>query len=93
MLGRSLRKALGTRIKGKNLFVYRSLDLRSSLLTLGNRIELRLLSLNRKLLRRKNVCCAILATKWIGDIGRYRESHIIQFAHIVPIASLRKGCD
>ena len=55
MLGRGLRKAFGASIKGLDHFWCCALDLRSSLLTLGNRIELRLLSLNRKLLRPKNM--------------------------------------
>ena len=84
MLGRGLRKAFGASIKGLDHFWCCALDLRSSLLTLGNRIELRLLSLNRKLLRRKNMCSTFLATKRISDIRCYREVHVIQLAHIIP---------
>ena len=44
-------------------------------------------------LRRKDMCSSILTTKWIGNIRRYREANVIQFTHIVPIASFGKGCD
>ena len=46
-----------------------------------------------KLLGTKDMRCAIFATERIGDIGRYRKAHIIQFAHIIPTAVLGKGCD
>ena len=36
------------------------------------------------------MCCAIFVTKRISDICRNREANIIQFAYIVPVASLRK---